>query len=85
MVRLLRKQQIDILINIVHSDEQKACLKINDCFTFCNETHDRILVQAHEIREKILLIKRSINSRATCLLTKIVVNKIKKLKINRIN
>ena len=73
MVRLLKKEQFDILINIIHSDEQKACLKINDCFTFCNETHDRILVQAHEIREKILLIRRSINPRATCLLTKIVV------------
>ena len=55
MIRLLKKQQFDILINIVHSDEQKACLKINDRSTFCNETHDRILVQAHEIRKYCLL------------------------------
>jgi hypothetical protein len=34
----LKKEQFDFKINNVHSDVQKACLKINDCFTFCNET-----------------------------------------------
>ena len=73
MVRLLKKEQFDFKINNVHSEVQKACLKINDCFTFCNVTHDRIFVQVNEIREKILLIKSSINPRATCFITKIVV------------
>ena len=54
---------------------KNALLKINDSFTFCNISDDKLLINVDDKRckEKLLLINSNINPKANFFATKIEV------------
>ncbi len=73
VIRLLKKENFDFKIHMANNDLKNALLKINDCFTFCNISDDKLLLNVDDIKEKILLINSNINPKAKFFATKIVV------------
>ena len=73
VVKLLSKEYFEFKIHMVNTEVKDALLKINDCFSFCNITNKRKLVPVNDIKEKILLIKCTINPKSSHFATKIVI------------
>ena len=57
VIRSLKKENFDFEIHMANNDLKNALLKLNDCFTICNISDDKLLINVDDIKEKILLIE----------------------------
>jgi hypothetical protein len=72
VIQLLKKESYDFKIYHSPPNISSALKRINDCLMFCNLTNNLILIPVSNIKEKILLIASSINSKASFFGTKII-------------